>query len=186
MERRSPKQQLIHRHWLLVPLRFRPQRLYRIRQHHLWVPEAQEPSASRQELECKLDGYQTSCSSVFSFWNTALPNVFGDFNCCIWTYLTAGMYVQIRVTETEMPKPRNSEAKLLSLRAVFTITMLGWGRQHPCLRPVTLGRHRRVGGANHSSVLSKDRTLVNMRPSWISSVHNSSVYLTFGDFKRPN
>lgn len=52
--------------------------------------------------------------------------------------------------------------------------------------PITPGMWLQAGGGgSHSSVLSKDRTLLNMHHRWISSVHNSSVSDTFGDSKRP-
>lgn len=36
----------------------------------------------------------------------------GPFNDCTWTCLTAGMCIQIKAIETNVPRPRNSEAKI--------------------------------------------------------------------------
>lgn len=75
------------------------------------------------------------------------------------------MCIQIKAIETQVPGPRNSETKPEPQSSVHKWLLIEGGStqasekrgntNHPC--NVTPG-----GGASHSSVLSKGRTLLNM------------------------
>ena len=105
----NPEKRVHCGHWLLVPPVYTGWSFTRLNT----VPrfEAQEPSVSRRELECQLYRYQTSCSSTLYFWNAALPKALGHFNDGPWTCCAAGMCIQIKAIETQVPGPRDSETK---------------------------------------------------------------------------
>lgn len=84
------------------------------------------------------------------------------------------MYIQIKATETYVPRPGNPEAKLwASEHHLLILDLAAPTPQTSTVTPTTL-------------VLSKDRKLLNMHHRWISSVHNSSRNLIIGDSKRPD
>lgn len=141
--------------------------------------EAQELSASAGARVPRCTTIRQA-ASPHVIWNTALPKALGHFNDCTWTCWTAGMCIQIKAIETQVPGPRNSETKTWASEQCSQVLCLAeggstqapgeaWQYQPP------LQCDSRREGASHSSVLSKGRTLLNMHRRWISSVHNSLV-----------
>lgn len=84
------------------------------------------------------------------------------------------MYIQIKATETQVPRPGNPEAN----SEPQSIICWYWAWQNPT--PQT------SMGMPTTLLFSAKRKLLNMHRRWISSVHNSSGYLIIGDSKSPD